>query len=147
MRNFFLTAARELSHGIQPLPMAGGRNSDLAATLSLTDWFNAYALRLNPQRAQWVALTINMLVDGQPPLHRPAVHVHPMTMRPKSRGRIGLASKDPGAQPLFEANSLGDEEDLDTLRRGVRQYDGANHDDCRSGGRFFTGRCLVDATS
>lgn len=57
---------------------------------------------------------------GQPPLDFHAVQVHPMTMRPKSRGRLGLASRDPGAAPKFEASALGHEEDLDTLRRGVR---------------------------
>ncbi|MDP6644170.1 MAG: GMC oxidoreductase [Rhodospirillales bacterium] len=41
-------------------------------------------------------------------------------MRPQSRGRLLLRSSDP-AEPLrFEANVLGHEDDLDTLRRGVR---------------------------
>lgn len=57
---------------------------------------------------------------GQPPLEAHAVQVHPMTMRPKSRGRLGLHSKDPAAQPKFLANALDAVEDLDTLRRGVR---------------------------
>ena len=43
--------------------MAGGRNPDLAATLPLSDWFNAYALRLNPQRAKGVTLALNVRVD------------------------------------------------------------------------------------
>jgi len=57
---------------------------------------------------------------GQPPLDFHAVQVHPMTMRPKSRGRLGLASRDADAAPKFEAAALGRDEDLDTLRRGVR---------------------------
>ncbi len=57
---------------------------------------------------------------GQPPLPFHALQVHPMTMRPRSRGRIGLASADPADAPRFEANALADEADLDTLRRGVR---------------------------
>lgn len=57
---------------------------------------------------------------GQPPLDFHAVQVHPMTMRPASRGRLGLGSRDPAAAPKFEAAALGREEDLDTLRRGVR---------------------------
>ncbi len=57
---------------------------------------------------------------GQPPLDFHAVQIHPMTMRPKSRSRLGLASRDPDAQPKFSSSVLGREEDMDTLRRGVR---------------------------
>lgn len=57
---------------------------------------------------------------GQPPLAMHAVQVHPMTMRPKSRGRLGLRSRDPADQPRFVANALDHPDDLDTLRRGVR---------------------------
>ena len=63
LRNFYLTGAQELLHGVKPLPMAGGRNPDLAATLPLSDWFNAYALRLNPQRAKGITLALNVRVD------------------------------------------------------------------------------------
>lgn len=57
---------------------------------------------------------------GKPPLEAHAVQIHPMTMRPKSRGRLGLRSKDPNDQPRFLANALDAVEDLDTLRRGVK---------------------------
>lgn len=57
---------------------------------------------------------------GQPPLDFHAIQVHPMTMRPASRGRLGLASLDPAAAPKFQADALGREEDMDVLRRGVR---------------------------
>lgn len=57
---------------------------------------------------------------GQPPLDFHAVQIHPMTMRPASRGRLGLASKNAADAPKFEASALGREEDMDTLRRGVR---------------------------
>lgn len=57
---------------------------------------------------------------GAPPLEFHAVQVHPMTMRPKSRGRLGLTSTDPADAPLFETRILSDPDDLDTLRRGVR---------------------------
>ena len=57
---------------------------------------------------------------GQPPLAFHALQIHPMTMRPRSRGRLGLQSADPAAPPRFEANALADPQDLDTLRRGVR---------------------------
>lgn len=57
---------------------------------------------------------------GKPPLEFHAVQVHPMTMRPRSRGRLGLRSKDPTDAPQFETRMLSDPADLDTLRRGVR---------------------------
>ena len=57
---------------------------------------------------------------GKPPLDFHAIQVHPMTMRPKSRGRLGLNSKDPNDAPKFFSSALQDESDLDTLRRGVR---------------------------
>ena len=57
---------------------------------------------------------------GTPPLPFHAVQVHPMTMRPKSRGRLGLISKDASDAPKFLSNALGHSDDLDTLRRGVR---------------------------
>ena len=57
---------------------------------------------------------------GTPPLPFHAVQVHPMTMRPKSRGRLGLSSKNGADAPKFLSNALGHFDDLDTLRRGVR---------------------------
>ncbi|WP_375266115.1 GMC family oxidoreductase [Planktotalea sp.] len=57
---------------------------------------------------------------GAPPLPFHAVQVHPMTMRPKSRGRLGLRSKHASDAPKFLSNALGHIDDLDTLRRGVR---------------------------
>jgi choline dehydrogenase len=57
---------------------------------------------------------------GRPPLPFHALQVHPMTMRPSSRGQLGLRSADPSDGLRFEARMLAAEEDLDTLRRGVR---------------------------
>jgi len=57
---------------------------------------------------------------GAQPLPFHAVQVHPMTMRPKSRGRLGLRSKDASDAPKFLSNALGHVDDLDALRRGVR---------------------------
>jgi len=57
---------------------------------------------------------------GKPPLPFHAVQIHPMTMRPRSRGRLSLRSSDANDAVFFEANMLSDEADLDTLRRGVR---------------------------
>ena len=45
--------------------MAGGRNSDLAATLPLQDWFDAFALRLDPERARGVDLTIGFEIGDR----------------------------------------------------------------------------------
>ncbi len=57
---------------------------------------------------------------GDAPLGFHAMQIHPMTMRPKSRGRLGLQSKDPSDGPKFFAGMLAHEDDMDTLRRGVR---------------------------
>lgn len=57
---------------------------------------------------------------GQAPLGFHAMQIHPMTMRPKSRGRLGLRSKDPSDAPKFYSDVLAHEDDMDTLRRGVR---------------------------
>ena len=57
---------------------------------------------------------------GMPPLDFHALQIHPMTMRPKSRGRLGLRSASPQDPLRFHAEALGHPEDLATLRRGVR---------------------------
>ncbi len=57
---------------------------------------------------------------GTPPMACHAVQVHPMTMRPTSRSRLGLKSSDPNDAPLFESTALDTEADFDTLRRGIR---------------------------
>ena len=57
---------------------------------------------------------------GEPPLDFHAVQIHPMTMRPAARGRLGLRSTNPNEAPLLEASALGAEADMDTLRRGIR---------------------------
>ncbi|MDY0073685.1 MAG: choline dehydrogenase [Thauera sp.] len=40
--------------------------------------------------------------------------------RPESRGQLTLASADPFAQPVIDANYLSAERDVDALRRGIR---------------------------
>lgn len=57
---------------------------------------------------------------GMPPHEFHSMQIFPTTMRPKSRSRLGLKSKDPNDQPLFESNILSSEEDMDTIRRGIR---------------------------
>ena len=65
MRNIFLAGAQELEQGSPRLQGAGGRNSDLAATLSLKDWFDAMAVRLNSDKALGVELSLRFSVDGR----------------------------------------------------------------------------------
>jgi choline dehydrogenase len=57
---------------------------------------------------------------GHPPLNFHAVQVHPMTMRPVSRGSLCLRSNNPADSLSFTVNALDSELDMDTLRRGVR---------------------------
>ncbi|MEH6527120.1 MAG: choline dehydrogenase [Sneathiella sp.] len=45
---------------------------------------------------------------------------HACVLRPKSRGHVGLQSKDPLADPLIDPNFLSEQEDLDTLVKGVK---------------------------
>lgn len=65
MRNIYLSGAQELQDGVRPIPMAGGRNDDLAATLDLKDWFDAFAVRLNPERSRGQNLVLNFEVDNR----------------------------------------------------------------------------------
>jgi len=57
---------------------------------------------------------------GTPPLEFHGVQIHPTTMRPCSRGKLILKSKNPGDSLVFRANVLDSEKDMDTLRRGIR---------------------------
>jgi choline dehydrogenase-like flavoprotein len=45
---------------------------------------------------------------------------HLCLLRPRSRGSLKLASKDPLAAPLVDPNFLGDRDDLDRLVRGFK---------------------------
>ena len=65
IRNIYLVGAKELEEGVNPLPAVGGRNADLAATLTPKDWFDAFALRLNPEKSKGLSLAIDFVVDGQ----------------------------------------------------------------------------------
>jgi len=65
LRNAYLMGAKELSEGVNPIPMVGGRNEDLAAALGLQDWFDAYAIRLNPKRAKPSNIVLNFEVEGE----------------------------------------------------------------------------------
>lgn len=59
-RNICLAGAQELEQGVKVLPAAGGRNVELAATLSMQDWLDAYAIRLNPDKARGEAFTVRI---------------------------------------------------------------------------------------
>lgn len=47
--------------------------------------------------------------------------LHTCVLRPKSRGYIGLHSKNPLAHPLIEPNYLSCEEDLDCMLKGLKR--------------------------
>ena len=64
MRNIYLAGAQELDQGAPRLQGAGGRNSDLASTLGLKDWFDAMAVRLNADKARDISLAIRFNVEG-----------------------------------------------------------------------------------
>lgn len=105
MRNIYLSGAKELEDGITPLPAAGGRNTDLAATLSLKDWFDAFALRLNPERARGVTLVIDFVIGEE--------QVSLTIARQVEFARIGAAHPSPDArvkvsQAILERISNGD---------------------------------------
>ncbi len=72
LRNCYLTGAKELSEGIKKQSMVGGRNTDLAATLGLQDWFDANALRLNAERSRGVDIVLNFVVGD----HRACITVN-----------------------------------------------------------------------
>ena len=94
MRNIYLTGAGELERGVTPLPMAGGRNADLAATLPVQDWFDAFALRLNPERARGVSLTLNFTIDGQElglSVARQTEFARPGTLHEKAEANISIS--------------------------------------------------------
>ena len=42
-------------------------------------------------------------------------------LRPESRGTVRLASPDVGTAPLIDPNFFGDERDMATIKRGVRE--------------------------
>jgi len=57
---------------------------------------------------------------GRTKLKKNGYSLHVCTLRPESKGTIRLASKDPQAAPLIDANYLAERKDLDTLVAGVK---------------------------
>ena len=65
---------------------------------------------------------IGKLVDhGRKPTFGHGYSCHVCLMRPKSRGRLTLASKDPLAAPLIDPNFLADQDDMRRMVQGFKQ--------------------------
>jgi choline dehydrogenase-like flavoprotein len=66
-------------------------------------------------------LTIGVVADhGRDPKPRYGFSCHVCVLRPKSRGRVGLASADPLAAPRIDPQFLAHDDDTRDLVRGVR---------------------------
>ncbi|MBV8593387.1 MAG: choline dehydrogenase, partial [Caulobacteraceae bacterium] len=57
---------------------------------------------------------------GKETVEKDGFSVHVCQLRPESRGRVGLASDDPHADPAIYPNYLATDEDRRALRQGVR---------------------------
>jgi choline dehydrogenase len=57
---------------------------------------------------------------GRKVLRMHAFGLHMCALRPESRGHVGLRSNNPGDPPLIQPNSLSSDNDLRTLREGVK---------------------------
>ncbi|WP_432695003.1 alkyl/aryl-sulfatase [Marinobacterium sp. YM272] len=64
-RNIYLSGAQELRNGVKPIQGGPNRNTDLAKTLSAQDYFNAMAVRLNPERAIGLDCTLNVSIPDR----------------------------------------------------------------------------------
>jgi choline dehydrogenase-like flavoprotein len=65
---------------------------------------------------------VGKLVDhGRKPTFGHGYSCHVCLMRPKSRGRLTLASKDPLAAPLIDPNFLADPDDMRRMVQGFKQ--------------------------
>lgn len=70
-----------------------------------------------------IQLNCSAMVAGPPgqgylPIH--GMNINPYILRPYSRGRLGLRSRDARDQVKLEANVLSDPRDIEILRRGVQ---------------------------
>lgn len=50
-----------------------------------------------------------------------AFSIVPILLQPKSRGRVQLRSSNPFHWPIIEANYFQEEDDLDTMVRGIKE--------------------------
>jgi choline dehydrogenase len=70
-----------------------------------------------------VQFSVTAMVQAEPgkgmrPLH--GMTISPMVLRPNSRGRVSLRSKNPADRIKLEAAALADDRDVETLRRAVQ---------------------------
>ena len=65
---------------------------------------------------------IGKLLDhGRKPVLGHGFSVHMCVLRPRSRGSVRLASKNPREFPLIDPNFLGDRDDMDRMVRGFKE--------------------------
>jgi choline dehydrogenase-like flavoprotein len=70
--------------------------------------------------AQLVFVVAKLVDHGRRILRGVGYSIHVVLLRPKSRGRVSLASSDPLAAPLIDTNFLAEQDDLDRLVRGFK---------------------------
>lgn len=63
---------------------------------------------------------VKAVSDPEHPDHPKSLVVSPVTLHPKSKGYVGLRSKDPFEPPVMVANYLTEPEDAATLVAGIR---------------------------
>jgi choline dehydrogenase len=75
---------------------------------------------LSAPDVQFHFLPVLVVDHGRTKMKQNGYSLHVCTLRPESKGTIRLASKDPLAHPLIDANYLAERKDLDTLIDGVK---------------------------
>jgi len=70
---------------------------------------------------QYHFLPVLVIDHGRTQVRKDGYSLHACVLRPESKGTIRLASKDPNAHPLIDANYLAERRDLDTLIEGVKK--------------------------
>ena len=70
---------------------------------------------------QFHFLPVLVIDHGRTQVRKDGYSLHACVLRPESKGTIRLASKDPKAHPLIDANYLAERRDLDTLIEGVKK--------------------------
>jgi choline dehydrogenase len=75
---------------------------------------------LSAPDVQFHFLPVLVVDHGRTKMKKNGYSLHVCTLRPESTGTIRLASQDPTAPPLIDANYLAERKDLDTLIQGVK---------------------------
>ena len=70
---------------------------------------------------QYHFLPVLVIDHGRTQVRKDGYSLHACVLRPESKGTIRLASKDPKAHPLIDANYLAERRDLDVLIEGVKK--------------------------